>query len=247
LLDTILASPDDDTARLVYADLLQEEGDEDRAEFIRIQVELAREVPIPEDPKKPIKPSGGVFGASFEEWQRYKRANREWKRKIEPFKRRCELIRRQQYLFALHVASVPIEKGWCPTLPVWALLPMSNWSRGFIERVTCKAGEWLEHGRALTREHPIRHVKFTTPAEKGILEGDHPGVTFQLPTSWIISFSYVSVDVAPGVAVKPGDLVTSTPTGMVMPAEGSHAPVVGVVVSVQQGAKPTATVRIGPS
>jgi uncharacterized protein (TIGR02996 family) len=37
-LDAIRTNPDDDTARLVYADFLQEHGEGDRAEFIRWQV-----------------------------------------------------------------------------------------------------------------------------------------------------------------------------------------------------------------
>src|SRR3954453_18261421 len=37
--------PDDDTPRLVYADWLDEHGEADRAEFIRVQCELARWVP----------------------------------------------------------------------------------------------------------------------------------------------------------------------------------------------------------
>ncbi len=41
-LRAIFDAPDDDTARLVYADFLQENGEEDRAEFIRVQCELAR-------------------------------------------------------------------------------------------------------------------------------------------------------------------------------------------------------------
>jgi uncharacterized protein (TIGR02996 family) len=41
-LRAIFESPDDDTARLVYADFLHEQGDEDRAELIRVQCELAR-------------------------------------------------------------------------------------------------------------------------------------------------------------------------------------------------------------
>jgi uncharacterized protein (TIGR02996 family) len=40
-LQAILESPDDDTPRLVYADYLDEHGDPDRAEFIRVQVALA--------------------------------------------------------------------------------------------------------------------------------------------------------------------------------------------------------------
>jgi uncharacterized protein (TIGR02996 family) len=43
-LQEIILHPDDDTPRLVYADWLDEHGDPDRAEFIRIQCELAKGV-----------------------------------------------------------------------------------------------------------------------------------------------------------------------------------------------------------
>ena len=41
-LDDIVANIDDDTPRLVYADWLEENGQDERAEFIRVQVERAR-------------------------------------------------------------------------------------------------------------------------------------------------------------------------------------------------------------
>ena len=41
-LQAILADPDDDTPRLIYADWLEEQGDP-RGEFIRVQCELAKE------------------------------------------------------------------------------------------------------------------------------------------------------------------------------------------------------------
>ena len=41
-LNDIVANIDDDTPRLVYADWLSEQGQDDRAEFIRVQVERAR-------------------------------------------------------------------------------------------------------------------------------------------------------------------------------------------------------------
>jgi uncharacterized protein (TIGR02996 family) len=41
-LQAIIAEPDDDTHRLVYADWLQDQGQGDRGEFIRTQVELDR-------------------------------------------------------------------------------------------------------------------------------------------------------------------------------------------------------------
>jgi uncharacterized protein (TIGR02996 family) len=42
LLRAICDNPDEDTPRLVFADWLQENGDEERAEFIRLQCEAAR-------------------------------------------------------------------------------------------------------------------------------------------------------------------------------------------------------------
>lgn len=41
LLHAVLADPAEDTVRLVYADALEEQGEGDRAEFIRVQVEYA--------------------------------------------------------------------------------------------------------------------------------------------------------------------------------------------------------------
>jgi uncharacterized protein (TIGR02996 family) len=41
-LHDIVANPDDDTPRLIYADWLEDHGDPDRAEFIRLQCELER-------------------------------------------------------------------------------------------------------------------------------------------------------------------------------------------------------------
>jgi uncharacterized protein (TIGR02996 family) len=46
LLKSILAHPDDDTVRLVYADWLEENEEEARAEFIRVQVEITKPHPI---------------------------------------------------------------------------------------------------------------------------------------------------------------------------------------------------------
>ena len=50
LLRAILDAPEDDAPRLVYADWLDEHGDDARAAFIRAQVELARLAP--DDPNR---------------------------------------------------------------------------------------------------------------------------------------------------------------------------------------------------
>jgi uncharacterized protein (TIGR02996 family) len=47
--DAITAAPDDDGPRLVFADWLDEHGERERAEFIRVQCELAR---LPDDDKR---------------------------------------------------------------------------------------------------------------------------------------------------------------------------------------------------
>jgi uncharacterized protein (TIGR02996 family) len=41
--DAIADNPDDDLLRFAYADWLEEQGDRDRAEFIRLRVELSRQ------------------------------------------------------------------------------------------------------------------------------------------------------------------------------------------------------------
>ncbi len=49
ILEDVLAHPDDDAPRLVYADWLDEHGQAERGEFIRAQVALARpDLPAPE-------------------------------------------------------------------------------------------------------------------------------------------------------------------------------------------------------
>ena len=51
LLSDICESPEDDTPRLVYADWLEEHDQPERAEFIRVQIELARL--SRDDPRRP--------------------------------------------------------------------------------------------------------------------------------------------------------------------------------------------------
>jgi uncharacterized protein (TIGR02996 family) len=51
-LRAICADPEDDTVRLVYADWLDENGDPDRAEFIRLQIQRAQLKAGGESPKE---------------------------------------------------------------------------------------------------------------------------------------------------------------------------------------------------
>jgi uncharacterized protein (TIGR02996 family) len=70
LLAAVCADPDDDTPRLVYADWLEEHGDERwraRAAFIREQVRVAAGLPMPDEPKGRESADGLLF-EHFKTW-----------------------------------------------------------------------------------------------------------------------------------------------------------------------------------
>jgi uncharacterized protein (TIGR02996 family) len=69
LLRAICTDPDDDTPRLVFADWLQEHGDEDRAEFVRAQVRHAALL------RNAAPDANNLAGRARGHWERHKR---EW-------------------------------------------------------------------------------------------------------------------------------------------------------------------------
>lgn len=71
LLAAIHADPDDDTARLVFADWLQENGQADRAEFIRFQIQAARADPFSLRARKAEERARYILDVHFEDWTRH--------------------------------------------------------------------------------------------------------------------------------------------------------------------------------
>jgi uncharacterized protein (TIGR02996 family) len=77
LLTAIIANPDEDTPRLMYADWLQENGQPERAEFIRVHIEIT---PLPNRHTRPLPDRAHdnerltrfreLFAAHQEEWLR---------------------------------------------------------------------------------------------------------------------------------------------------------------------------------
>jgi uncharacterized protein (TIGR02996 family) len=65
----ILASPDDDAPRLAYADWLEQQGDRDRARFIRLQVEAVQLAPDDPGRKAADKRANRLLEAHRKEWQ----------------------------------------------------------------------------------------------------------------------------------------------------------------------------------
>jgi uncharacterized protein (TIGR02996 family) len=70
LLAAICAAPDDDTLRLVYADWLDEHRRHDRAEFIRIQVELAKQIRPEAERRESERREAALLGRRRREWLR---------------------------------------------------------------------------------------------------------------------------------------------------------------------------------
>lgn len=154
LIAAILTHHDEDTPRLMYADYLDENGQPERAEFIRVQCELARIIAAgTADPKKGVNLATGRYKSppDFERWQVLDRRERElfnyaW----------------QNWLGACREI---VPKGM--RIPEYV-----EFRRGFIERVTCESADWIAHGDAITREHPIRRVKLTIwPAVESVTRG----------------------------------------------------------------------------
>lgn len=145
LLAAILAYPDEDTPRLMYADWLQENDQPDRAEFIRVQIELAR---------MGVAPWTGDIAALDQQVRL--------------------LIEREDAIFynlENHLGATP------PNWNVYRALPEKTtersafgdyprpslfFDRGFAHSVLAPVTDWLTHGNAILREHPVRRVRLTT-------------------------------------------------------------------------------------
>jgi uncharacterized protein (TIGR02996 family) len=77
-LQAIIESPDDDAPRLVYTDWLDEHGDADRAEFIRVQCELAK-LPTPNPRRALLEAREQELLTEYEEWAAPFRWAKEWR------------------------------------------------------------------------------------------------------------------------------------------------------------------------
>lgn len=72
-LAAIIAQPDDDTARLVFADWLQENGQETRAEFIRTQIRAVQAEPYSKESRRYAVAAERLHEGNYGEWSRHVR------------------------------------------------------------------------------------------------------------------------------------------------------------------------------
>ncbi len=153
LLAAIITDPDCDDLRLVYADFVQDGGDEARAEFIRVQVKLA-----------------GVLCDNFRCVDGVCRAD-DGDGRIDEWDCRCGRAALRQRERELWAESARVG-GWDDLWSSFAGFVLALDSspdemtgivrRGFVEAVTLSSPEWVAYADALCAATPLREVRLTT-------------------------------------------------------------------------------------
>lgn len=136
-LQRVLAEPQSNARRLEFADVCESEGDVDRAEFVRVQVEVAG-----------IRHDGTEGDDGCPTCEQLKTLR----------------VRERQLLTvanSLTWAWRPIVDRSAASLHRAAFAPW-RFRRGFIESITCDSADWLRDGDATCERHPVTAVTLTT-------------------------------------------------------------------------------------
>lgn len=169
LFAAILATPADDTVRLVLADWLQENGQPDRAEFIRVQIRMSRwpdRRPHPRcrDGREPAPHGYGLAGYAD-------RCRCPW----------CTIGRREYLVSRRHIreweyeALAPLvddEAGRRRRLQSDHAWPMAYFRRGLVGSLAVAAEDLVAHAAELFRRSPVEQVWLIGNTPQGF--GGHP-------------------------------------------------------------------------
>ncbi len=153
LYSQVLEQPWEDTPRLLIADLLEERGQTERAEFIRLSVLLAR----PADPNCPNR--ARMVG-----------------RLRDMTKSRTYVGPNTGHFFPLNTIvpdasrNYPTFQELAPNIPAGGLRHCCVVSRGFVGGLWIDRDYWRMNCTHLTRKHPIEVLYFPQSPE---LPGDH--------------------------------------------------------------------------
>ncbi len=155
LLTAVVADPTDDFPRQIVADWLEEQGEAERAELIRVQLEL---------PLMRMRGQPGVWSDDDPENVRY---NQHIKRE-KTLLYTADMVPGRFY--GVTAANWNRWYGWAPrelqrlhdnTLPGFNHPNnRTSWTyqRGFIEMVECQADRWDKNGEAILKQCPISTV-----------------------------------------------------------------------------------------
>jgi uncharacterized protein (TIGR02996 family) len=146
-LADVLATPLDDAPRLIYADWLEDAGDPDRAEFVRVQCELAQTPAVLRAGTAVTGRDGGFLGLLEHDL---------------PNPRHEDLRRRQRELVRANglawVKGLPGARHWSVEGRGDCFDARCAFRRGFVESVTLPADAFLEHAAALFAAAPLLEV-----------------------------------------------------------------------------------------
>jgi uncharacterized protein (TIGR02996 family) len=167
---TILAAPDDDGPRLVYADWLEDQGQSPRAELIRVQIEMANmsrwvyaeckvcsatpnyEGDINHGKGCYVLDSDGGGSEGAEEEPRW----------VELYDRTRALLANDNWYRWSRPVPVPFSQESPDHL---SLFYVPTFARGFVEKVAMPWNYWYTRADEILSLHPIQEVHLTTPME----------------------------------------------------------------------------------
>jgi uncharacterized protein (TIGR02996 family) len=165
-LADVVEHPDDDTPRLVYADWLEDHGDADRAEFIRVQCELAR--------LEGLDWHWDEMRAEFRCVQRELPRLAEWDERWEELKQREQRALRGYRPEWLGAAAPLVRDG--------------KFRRGFLDAADVRPLDIVARGDELFRRTPLRHVRlcgaFGEPALRALADSPHLAWVRSLEFGW---------------------------------------------------------------
>ncbi len=151
LLQEIIDQPDDDGLRLIAADFLDENGQPERGEFIRVQVALAgvkkckySTVTYPNNHCCPPYCLDCRMHAQPKRYAALRRRERELYKRID---------------HGLPMLDYAWPQAYLPPLDRLAGLSIGVVRRGFVEEVQCASADFLTHGPAIVRATPLREVR----------------------------------------------------------------------------------------
>lgn len=156
LLQAVIAEPDDDAPRLVFADWCDENGQSERAELIRRQCEAYRLIREEDE-----RIEDQLKGISDEVARAMRAADLRSQRQLSTDRLPA---RAHRHLFP----ELPVRWGWVWE-PAYLRFEFKRpghrfiLRRGFVEGCTLRWNEWLAHGSAVAGANPVRYVQLIGP------------------------------------------------------------------------------------
>ncbi|HLW64543.1 MAG TPA: TIGR02996 domain-containing protein, partial [Gemmataceae bacterium] len=193
-LATILENPDDDAPRLVFADWLDEHGETDRAEFIRVQIELAHDAMEAHRRSFLKRREKELLQAHRKEWlkplyERLQALRGPTSPLLAPglFQFFPSVLRARNFAFSAGIltgdepGAVPAREEMVAFLtqmldPLQVQLPMENvvhcrFRRGFVEFASLLATDFVRFAEVLFTLVPLREIQaYGGPLQRGFGE-----------------------------------------------------------------------------